>query len=91
MTSGDGLTIRRKCNEKPLKIDSRQELPVLEQDPRGGTIPSKKSVRSAAPVLPTGWANLISNHTSIFFFFVLVSITVFTESYMCIRCNALSF
>lgn len=32
---------RRKRNEKPLKIDSSKELPVLQQDPSGGTIPSK--------------------------------------------------
>lgn len=35
------MTTRRKRNEKPLKIDSSKEPPVLEQDPRGGTIPSK--------------------------------------------------
>lgn len=74
MTSGDGLTIRRKRNEKPFKKDSCQELTELEQDPRGGTIQSKG---------PSGLLHLDGLISSLnFVFFVPARITVLTESHL---------
>ena len=71
-TSRDGWTTRRKDSERPLKINSGDGLPALEQDLREGAMLSRVSLRvipplslvscllfsrCSSPVLPAGWIN----------------------------------